>query len=200
MRNPLPTFTVVICAGLITAACATGPRVFSNTAPAADFDSYRTYTFADQLGTDSREDVRSLLSQYLIIDVSRQLDSRGYQFVAENADLIVDFAHITQEKLRSVPSGTVSGYYGYGPYPWYGYGASYGDRYRITQYTEGTLSIAMVDAASKRVAWEGINIERITDDVRDDMAGSITVAVDEIFTRFPHAAPGSTASLATASQ
>ncbi len=196
MRQPLHTFALLTLAAVITAGCATGPRVFSNTAPAADFDRYRTYSFAGQLGTDKRENVRSLLSQYLIVDVSRQLDSRGYQYVEDNADLIVDFAHITQEKLRSTPSGSVGGYYGYGPYPWYGYGASYGDRYRITQYTEGTLSIAVVDAATKRVAWEGINIERITDDVCDNMAAAVTAAVDEIFTRFPYSAPATAASLA----
>lgn len=194
--NTLVRISLLSAIAFITAACASAPRVFSNVAPVADFDRYRTFSFAEKLGTDNREDVRSLLSQYLIIDVSRQLESRGYQFVEEDADLIVDFAHITREKLRSTPAGSIGGYYGYGPYPGYGYYGGYGDHYRITQYTEGTLSIAVVDAATNGVVWEGINIARITDDVRDNMAAAVTAAVDEIFARFPFEAPAGTISLA----
>jgi len=190
------TAIVVALAALLVSACATGPRVFSNESPAADFERYRTYTFAEKLGTDDRENVRSLLSQHLIISVSQQLDRRGYQFVNKDADLIVDFAHITKEKLRSSPSTSIGGFYGYGPHPGYGYYGGYDGGSQITQYTEGTLSVAVVDAGTNSVAWEGLNIARITDAVRSNIAASVSNAIDEIFTRFPYTAASSAAELA----
>lgn len=188
--TPISGMVTVMLAALLVSACATGPRVFSNESPAANFDQYRTYTFADKLGTDDRENVRSLLSQHLIINVSRQLDSRGYQFVDEGADLIIDFAHITKEKLRATPSTTIGGFYGYGPYPGYGYYGGYNTGTNITQYTEGTLSVAVVDAGTNAVVWEALNIARITDTVRDNIGLAVSAAVDEIFSRFPYSAAG----------
>lgn len=191
------TVISITLAALLASACATGPRVFSNESPSADFERYRTYTFAKNLGTDDRKDVRSLLSQHLIINVSQQLANRGYQFVDNDADLIIDFAHVTKEKLRSSPSSSIGGFYGYGPYyPGYGYYGRYDGGAQITQYTEGTLSVAIVDAATNAVAWEGLNIARITDDVRDNIASTVSNAINEIFSRFPYTAASSAAELA----
>jgi hypothetical protein len=190
------TIALLVAAAILLNACATTPRVFTNEAPNAQFDRYRTYAYAEKLGTDNNADVRSLLSQYLIIEVSRQLDSRGYQQVETDADVIVDFALVTKEKLRSTPSTSLGGFYGYGPYPGYGYYGNYGGGQNITQYTEGTLSVAVVDRRTMSVAWEGINISRITDAVRENMGGNAAVVIDEIFARFPYRAAGGATSLA----
>jgi len=187
---------LLLLATVLLSACATSPRVFVNEAPNTQFDRYRTYTFAEKLGTDNKADVRSLMSQYLMIEVSGQLDRRGYQKVESDADVIIDFALVTEEKLRSTPSTSLGGFYGYGPYPGYGYYGGYGGQ-RITQYTEGTLSVAVVDRKTMSVVWEGINISRITDAVREDMGGSAAAIIDEIFSRFPYRAAGAAPSLAS---
>ena len=187
---------LLLLATVLLSACATGPRVFVNEAPGAQFDRYSTYAYAEKLGTDNMADVRSLMSQYLMIEVSGQLDSRGYRMVDSDADVIIDFALVTKEKLRSSPSTSLGGFYGYGPYPGYGYYGNYGGQH-ITQYTEGTFSIAVVDRKTMSVVWEGISISRITDDVRENMGGSAAVIVDEIFSRFPYRAAGGAPSLAS---
>jgi hypothetical protein len=181
----------MVVAAFALTACSTSPVIFSNQAPAADFSNYSSYAFAESLGTDDRENVRSLLSQFLITEISRQMNSRGYKQVDADADLIFDFALITKEKLRSVPSSNFGGYYGYGGRPGYGYYGGYGNDYRITQYTEGILTLAMIDTATKGVVWEGGGVARVTDEVRDNLQLAIQTVVGEIFTRrFPYHAPG----------
>jgi hypothetical protein len=180
----------IALAALTLAACSSGPVIFSNQSPAADFGNYSSYAFAETLGTDDRENIRSLLSQFLMAEISRQMNSRGYQQVNADADLTFDFALITTEKLRSVPSANFGGYYGYGGWPGYGYYGSYGNDHRITQYTEGILSLVMIDTATSGVAWEGGSVARVTDEVRDNLQLAVQTVVGNIFTRFPYYAPG----------
>ncbi len=188
----LHTGAVLLLAMLVLTACATGPVIFSNESPAANFPAYRTYTFAENLGTDDRPGVRSLLSQYLAKEIAGQMTARGYEQVSEGADLTFDFALVTKEKLRSVPSANFGGYY-YGGYPYYGgYYGGFGDTYRITQYTEGTLSIVIVDNATSGVVWEGGSIARVTDEIRDNLDAAARQAVTEIFSRYPYYAAGKT--------
>ena len=179
---------LLAAAVLLLGGCTAGPKVFTNESPIADFGRYSTYTFADDLGTDEGRDVRTLMSQYLIDEVSGQLDSRGYTFVEQDADLTVNFDMLTQEKLRSVPTASYGGYYGYGRYPGWGYYGAYGDTYRITQFTEGSLSVTLIDSTTNGVVWEGIGVGRITDEVRENLGLSIREAVNLMFARFPYIA------------
>ncbi len=191
--SPISILPSLLLSVFILTACSTGPTLFSNEAPHAHFDKYSTYAFAETLDTDDGKEVRSLLSQYLMSEISRQMDSRGYQQVDSDSDLVFDFALITKEKLRSVPSANVGGYYGRGGWPGYGYYGGYGNDYRITQYTEGTLSLIMVDAKTNRVVWEAGSIGRITDEVRDNLQLAIETSIGEIFTRYPYSAAGTAA-------
>jgi len=186
----LRTLPSVLLALFMLTACSTGPVIFSNQSPMADFSKYSTYAFAETLETDDGKEVRSLLSQYLMSEISRQMGSRGYQQVDTDADLIIDFALMTKEKLRSVPSANVGGYYGRGGWPGYGYYGGYGNDYHITQYTEGTLSLIMVDAKTSGVVWEAGSIGRITNEVRDNLQVAIETTIGEIFTRYPYSAAG----------
>ncbi len=191
-----PAFTLspaaigLFMAALLLSACSSGPVIFSNESPAANFGAYRTFSFAENLGTDDRSGVRSLLSQYLAREIALEMTERGYEQVDQDADLTFDFALVTKEKLRSVPTANFGGYY-YGGYPFYGgYYGGYGDTYRITQYTEGTISVVMVDNATKGVVWEGGSVARMTDEVRDNLDLAARETVSEIFSRFPYFAAG----------
>src|SRR5215471_469612 len=110
-------------------ACESGPKIRANTAPGANLQAYKTYTFPSKLGTD-RGDVQTPLTGYFKEAVRREMDARGYQFVeGGDADLWVNF-HVNakdQTDIRSTPSmsyGYGVGYYGYrgGMYGMYGGG------------------------------------------------------------------------------
>ena len=181
-RNLLGTLCLVLLAG-----CASGPSIYVNADPAANFAGYRTYDFEAPLGTD-RPGYSSVLSQYLRAAAKRELEARGYR-ESDNPDLLVNFNVQTKEKVSSTttPSGpSMGGYYGYrrGYYgTWGGYDT------QVTQYTEGTLTMDIVDAARKQLVWEGTAVGRVRDSDRKNLEPAVTNVMTQIFAQYPYQAP-----------
>jgi hypothetical protein len=169
-------------------ACASGPKVFVNQNPDIDFSNFKTYNFEERLGTDSEVGYNSLFSKYLMKATSLEMEARGYTR-SNNPDLTINFGLATKEKIRSTttPNSNVGGYYGYR-----GYGAYGGSETTVTQYTEGTFNIDIVDATGPRkmLAWECVLEGRMTDKFRNDMEGSVNKGITEIFDRYPYFAAG----------
>jgi hypothetical protein len=165
----------------LLAGCS-GPRLFTNEDPRAAFGRYTTYGFAPQLGTDEQS-YGSLLSEFLKLAAARELEARGFRPAAV-PDLLVNFHVLTRERL-SVAQTPVS-YYGYRRYDaWHGYA---GYETRIHEFTEGTLTLDLVDLRRGQLVWEGSLVGRITDAMRRDLRATVDRAVAEIFEGFPHAA------------
>lgn len=176
-----------LLAALLLAGCASGPSVYVNSDPSADFAGFRTYNFMTPLGTD-RPGYSSVLSEYLRAAASRELDARGYQ-KSDNPDVLVNFNLQTKEKVQSttMPSGpSYGGYYGYraGYYgTWGGYET------QVTQYTEGTLTVDVVDARRKQLAWDGTAVGRIRDEARQNLQPAVDKVMAQIFEKFPSRNP-----------
>ncbi|MDJ0928198.1 MAG: DUF4136 domain-containing protein [Gammaproteobacteria bacterium] len=166
------------------AGCATGPRVFVNEDPSANFANYKTFGFPERLGTDDRDGYTTLLSQYLKAATTREMQARGYQ-LSDDPELLINFGVLTQEKIRSTTTPSYGGYYGYR-----GYGAWGGYDTTITQYTEGTLTIDLVDARRNQLVWEVTGTGRIRDEVRANLQPAVNDAVALLFQRYPYSAPG----------
>lgn len=171
----------IVLVGL--AACASGPKIYTNENPSARFNAYQTYGFPKKLGTDSAE-YSSFLSQYLTTAVSRELDARGYQR-ADNPDLKVNFFVNTKEKIRATQTPAAGGYYGYRR-GYYGAWGSY--ETRVDQFTEGTLTIDLVDAEADQLVWEGNAVGRVRDEARENLQARIDEVVSSIFADYPYRA------------
>ena len=174
----------LICSILLATACASTPKIYVEQDPAADFASYRTYAFESPLGTDRDNGSQTILSSFLKDAISRELDTRGYRR-SENPDLLVNAYVATAEKLsvREVPSSSV-GYYGYrrGRYGAWG---GYAYETHVDEYTEGTLTIDLVEVSRNQLVWEGTLVGRVTDRQRDNLQPSVEQAVRDVFSRFP---------------
>lgn len=166
----------------LLAGCATGPQIYTNSDPAGDFAGYRTYNFAEPLGTD-RAEYSSLLSQHLRTAVSRELAARGYQR-SDNPDLLVNFYTESTEKVQSTTTAgpALGGYYGWRT-GYYGVWGGY--ETRVTQYTEGTLVIDIVDASRSQLVWEGVAVDRIREENRRNPQAAVEQAVAQIFAQYP---------------
>ena len=92
---------LIAAAATALAACAVAPRVYSSQKPNLDFTGYTTYGYVSELGTDEPGAPRSLLTQYLIAAVDREMQAAGYRYVEEGGDLLVNFYVETQEKMES---------------------------------------------------------------------------------------------------
>jgi len=178
---------VSIAAATLLAACASSPKVFVNQDPNADLNSYSTYNYETPLGTDERSGYRSIVSNYLINAVDREMMVRGYT-KSDNPDLIINFYVHTQEKVKTTQSPSMGGgYYGYrGGY----YGAYGGYDTTVTQYTEGTLNVDIVDNTTDTLVWEGVTVGKITDKVRENLEEAANTAIAEILAKYTYTAEG----------
>ncbi|NRB71739.1 MAG: DUF4136 domain-containing protein [Xanthomonadales bacterium] len=172
---------------LLLNACASGPTIKSDYDPSVDFSQYRTYNFFKPMGIEN-PNYSSLLGQMFRQAISREMEARGYT-LSPNPDLLMNVSAQMQDKTKVTTYNEpyYGGYYGYraGFYdPWYGYGG--GTRTQVSQYTEGTVNIDMVDAQEKRMVWEGVAIGRVDGSrSNDELRTAIDQGVAEMFANYP---------------
>ncbi len=190
-KNSLLTLLAITgLLGLVLGGCASTPDVYSQVAPGSDFRNIKTYAFIAQASTD-KAGYQSLETNMLKVAVAGQLDARGLSYDPQNPDVVLNFFILTDEKIkaRQTPTMAAGGYYGYrgGFYDGFGPGMGVGMGYETTiqQYTEGTLTIDLIDPRERKLLWEGTVKGRVTKKDVKNMEATIEAAVAEIFTRFP---------------
>jgi hypothetical protein len=188
--NPIQLALILLAvAGL--AGCASGAKIRSDYDRSADFGAFKTWNFIDGAGPDY-EGYESLFTQYMIEAITIEMEQRGY-VKSDNPDLLVNFNAFVQDKTKVTTSpamGPPMGpYYGYrGGYygAWGGYG--YGTETHVSQYTEGTFNIDIVDARRKQLVWEAVGVGRITDDTRQNLRQKVMEGVPRFFALYPFVA------------
>lgn len=166
-------FTLVILAG-----CATSKTQIDATHdPAANFSEFRTFWFADPLGTDRRS-ARTALSNQLVVSTTRELQARGMHPVSSNPDLLINFFVTENTAINNAPSmhthGSVS--------TWRGYDARTS---MSLQIVEGSLVIDIIDARRGALVFEGLAEARITESMRDNLEETIGGVVADVLARMP---------------
>jgi hypothetical protein len=177
---------------LFLAGCASGPRIITNSDPAADWSSYRTFGFFDQLSTDRgnvrslmSNQVRSLMSNQLIESTKREMQAAGFAFAESNPDLMVNFVVSTRETIQTRPSSAATMHHSRGRYgTWSGWNTSLSTT-EVVQRTEGTLAVDIVDRARNQLVWEGAATKSVTDSTRRNQEQVLDEAIAEIFAQFP---------------
>jgi hypothetical protein len=168
-------------------ACSSGSKIRSDYDRAADFGSYRTYNFIEGAGPDG-PDYQSLFTKYMITAISQEMESRGYT-KSDNPDLLVNFNALLQDKTKVTQSPApmpMGGYYGYrGAYygGWGGYG--YATETHVSQYTEGTFNIDIIDAKKKQLVWEAVAVGRITEEKLAELEENVMEGVPRFFANYP---------------
>jgi hypothetical protein len=184
---------LTIAAVLLVAAGASGcagDPIRSDYDPTADFSQYNTYNFFADAGPEDTN-YQSFFSQYMVAAITREMEMRGYK-KSNDPDLLVNFNAILQEKtdVRTTPAPSYGGgYYGYrgGFYdPWGGYG--YGTETHVSQYTEGTFNIDLVDARKKKLVWEAVGTGRISQKMLEELEERVNAGVPKFFAKYPFTA------------
>lgn len=117
-----------------------------------DFTQYKTFAFYKK-GIDKAE-ISDLDKRRILKAVEAEMLAKGFT-KSETPDLLVNIFTKSQRKVNvnNYYGGYGYGYGYYGWYPWY-YGPNYGTT--ISEYTEGTLFVDLIDAKKKELAWQGI--------------------------------------------
>ncbi len=102
---------------------------------------------------------------------------------------MVNFNAILQDKTKVTTSPSappMGGYYGYrgGMYGgWGGYG--YGTDTHVSQYTEGTFNIDLVDARKKQLVWEAVGVGRVSEKDLANLEEGVKNGVPRFFANYP---------------
>ena len=183
-RTGLIASVVLLSATLLLQACASGPRIITNSDPGADWSQYRTFGFFQPLSTD-QGNVRSLISSQLIESATREMEMAGFTLDQSNPDLLINFIVSTRETLQTRPSSSMGMHHRHGRYgTWSGWSASMSTT-EVVQQTEGTLAMDIVDRERRQLVWEGAATKRVTDSTRRNQDQVLDDAIAELFTQFP---------------
>ncbi len=190
------TFTKIagLAAVVLLASGCSGNNIRSDYDPSVDFSQYETYNFFADAGPDSTN-YQSFFSTYMVAAISREMEARGYE-KSDDPDLLVNFNARLRDKtdVRTTPAPTMGmGYYGYrrGFYdPWMGYG--YATETHVSQYTEGTFNIDLVDARRKKLVWEAVSVGRVTDKALEELEERVNEGVPKFFATYPFVAGSGT--------
>jgi len=187
MREKISFGLMLVAVALVT-ACASKPTIQSDYDRSIDFSQYKTYGYFNPMGIEN-PNYSSLLGQLFRDAIDAQMQARGY-VRSDNPDLLFNVSARLEEKTQVTTMTDpmmYGGYYGYrgGLYaPWGGYG--YGTTTQVSQYTEGTVNIDMVDPRLKRMLWEGVAIGRVSGKKKGaELRQEIMDGVAEMFTGYP---------------
>jgi hypothetical protein len=187
MKKSFKLIAVLFAVALIT-ACSSPVKIQSDYDHSIDFSQYKTYGYYTPMGIEN-PNYSSLLGSMFRNAIDAQMKPRGY-VLADNPDLLINVSARLQDKTKVTTMSDPmygGGYYGYrgGMYdPWGGYG--YGTSTHVSQYTEGTINVDMVDVKNKRMVWEGIAIGRVNEkEKNDELRADIMSGVAEMFNNYP---------------
>ncbi|CAM1363996.1 conserved exported hypothetical protein [Tenacibaculum litopenaei] len=160
---------------LLMVSCSS-VRVTTDYDTQVDFAKYRTFAFY-KTGID-KAPISDLDKKRIMRAVESELLAKGMR-KSSNPDVLVSLFTKSRERIN-VNDNRFGGFW----YPWY-YGPN---QMNVSQYTEGTLFIDLLDAKKKELVWQGVGTGalRMTDVRRKERR--IKEFVKEIMAKYP---PGS---------
>jgi len=177
-------YTLVGCA-------SSGANIMSDYDHDAPFGSYKTYNFMEGAGPENSS-YQSFFSQYMVDAITIEMEKRGYT-KSDDPDLLLNFNAVLEDKTKVRTTSSAppmhGGYYGYrgASYgAWGGYG--YGTETHVSQYTEGTFNIDIIDANRHQLVWEAVGVGRITSKVRENVQKTVMEGVPNFFAFYPFVA------------
>lgn len=187
--NRLLRLIALISLVALLAACATGPRVRTDFDPTADFAGYRTWAFYDPIAMEE-SGYSSWISDRIKDNVRREMEARGYRYVETKPDLLVNFQGILRERtdVYSVPRTDYQYFYSYRARRYFAVPVWY-DQTQVSNYTEGTLTVDLVDAARNRMVWTGAASSRVVQRKSpQERAAEVDTAIGSVFAQYPYRA------------
>lgn len=183
----LTKFVAVAAATILLASCASKPEIHSDYDHSVDFSKFKTFGFFNPMGIEN-PNYSSIYGSIFRDAISKELESRGYT-QSDSPDLLINVSGLFKDKTKvtTTQNPNMGGYYGYrrGAYgAWGGYG--YGTSTHVSQYTEGTVNVDMVDRVEKRMVWEGVAVGRVNDKkTSEETRTNIHSGIQEMFAAFP---------------
>lgn len=182
------TWVVAMVAAMVLAACATGPRVRTDYDPSADFSQYRTWGWYSPIAME-QSGYSSWISERIKANIQREMTARGYRFDAASPDLKVNFQGVVQDRtdVHSMPRADFQYYWSYRARTYVAVPVWY-DEAVVSNYTEGTLTVDLVDSVKNHMVWTGDAIGRVVRSKPEERAADLDASISAIFAKYPYQA------------
>lgn len=143
----------------------------------ADFSQYKT--FAYHKSGINKVEISDLDKRRILRSIDEIMATKGFT-KSENPDVIVNFFTKEREQVDVNQFNAGWGYgWGFGWNPWI-----WGGRTSVNRYTEGTLTIDIIDAKKKELIWQGQGEGVLTKNV-DKKDEKIKEFVSKILEQYP---------------
>ncbi|RBW61397.1 DUF4136 domain-containing protein [Tenacibaculum sp. E3R01] len=160
---------------LLAVSCVS-VRVTTDYDTKVDFSKYKTFAFYKK-GID-KAPISDLDKKRIMRAIEAELIAKGMK-KSSSPDVLVSLFTKSRERIN-VNDNRFGGFW----YPWY-YGPSL---MRVSQHTEGTLFIDLLDAGKKELVWQGIGTGALSVSNVERKEARIKEFVKEIMAKYP---PGS---------
>ena len=189
-------FSLMSLAFIVLAACATKPpEPVVDSAPDYDFAQAKTfglYALSGEVTGNSPNDLTDFQRDRIDEALKSALQQKGLTFVAKTseADLLLTW-HLnmvdkTDVKTYNTPSyGASAGYSRYNRYAMYNcYNCMSQTDVRVTEYTQGTFIIDMIDPERNASIWRSVTQSKLKEDTIRDQA-ALDAAAIRVLAGFP---------------
>lgn len=157
---------------LLVTSCSS-VRVTTDYDTQTNFNQYKTFAFY-KTGID-KASISDLDKKRIMRAIEAELMAKGMTKSA-SPDVLVSLFTKSRERIN-----VNDNYYGGFYYPWY-YGPS---PVTVSQYTEGTLFIDLLDANKKELVWQGIGTGALSTSSVERKEARIKEFVAEIMSEYP---------------
>ena len=155
MKTKLLSFVIAL---LFLTSCQS-VRVVADYDKAASFENYKTFGFYKE-GVD-RAEISDLDKRRILGAIETALLEKGFA-KSDTPDLLVNFFTKEKQQINIYNNNFNSFGYGWG----WARGPFLGTRYNVSNSSEGTLYIDLVDTKRKELIWQGIGRGNLTTSVK----------------------------------
>jgi Domain of unknown function (DUF4136) len=192
-RLSLSCAMLVLSAAVLISGCAATPEIHRDTNPKATFATYKTYGFFSPLSTD-KAGYESTFTMHLKAATRRVMESKGYVYSDSSPNLLVNFYANVQDKqeVRATTNSSAPGGYGSYRYGYYGYRNGYYGGFdtttvQTTNYKHGTVTVDVIDAKQKVLAWTATAEGRVSSEARNNPGPAIDTLISNMLEPLPNA-------------
>lgn len=184
--------SIAVLLTIILSSCSS-LKVTSDVDSSVDFSQYKTFEYYGW-AEESDQVMNDFDKKRIETAFGNEFSKRDMEYVEKGGDLIVTLFIVVKEKTEKTANTTHMGgyggyygrYYGYGPgWGWGGAGMGHSTT-TISEYDykEGTLVVDVFDAKEKKLVWEGIAKNTISEDPQA-RERNIPKAVAALMKNFP---------------
>ncbi len=166
---------------LLLTSCAT-IRVSSDYDTGVNFNSYATYAFFKP--AIDKVEISDLDKRRVLRALESSLASKDFS-ASETPDVLISFHTKAEKNVRVSESFIGWGSPFYGPFGGWGWGWGINRPYNINTSTTGVLYIDIIDAASKKLIWQGKGTGSLGKGSPQEREERIRGFVAEILTAYP---------------